>query len=393
MSRELNGLHEAPALAERIVALGRDLVGGDVVALTLRTASPGRVRVAAVAAEATQCRTGFPGLEFATSPELARTLERRSSIEVPAELRLERLDPVLAMAGASSALLVCVARPGEVLGSLSFLNLGAGQPFTAEQRQLAEGIAHQAAVALANVRLVEALRRADAIKTEFVATMSHELRTPLHVILGYTEMLEDTAGEDRDREVAVASIRRASRELLDLIEATLDLNRLESGRDEPEPAWVAVGELLAELEAEFAAVEHDRRVGLHFARLPEPLTLLTDRRKLRTILKNLIGNALKYTVAGEVSVDCRAVDGDVELSVSDTGVGISAADQERIFEMFRQVPATASASHGGVGLGLYIVRRLAEQIGARVSVWSEPGRGSRFAVELPREPRPAAGPA
>jgi signal transduction histidine kinase len=229
-------------------------------------------------------------------------------------------------------------------------------------------------------RLVDELDRANRTKLEFVSTMSHELRTPLNIIAGYGDMLRDDDFPDRAR--ALDGIRRANAELLELIEATLDLNRLESGRDQPRLAPVAVQELWDELSTELAAVPRADGVCVEW-RPAVGVVLLSDRRKLKMILKNLVGNALKFTPRGRVDVGCRLEAAHCVLSVSDTGIGIPAEHLTSVFEPFRQVVGSDRRHYGGVGLGLHIVRRLCSQLGADVTLASQPGRGSTFTIRLP----------
>ncbi|HWP66968.1 MAG TPA: HAMP domain-containing sensor histidine kinase [Candidatus Limnocylindria bacterium] len=254
---------------------------------------------------------------------------------------------------------------------------------TAVADTLATGLVHLGAEAARTALLAE-LERANQVKTEFVSTMSHELRTPLNVIMGYTEMLDDPACTDPA--FALSRIRQANTELLELIEATLDLNRLETGRDEPSYGDVTIAELWNELAAEFAPAA--QRAGLRLDWASEPhLALRTDRRKLKTIVKNLVGNAIKFTSRGGVHVAAAEGGGHCVITVQDSGVGIPAEALPHIFEMFRQVDSSDRRSYGGVGLGLHIVQRLCRQLGAEVSVTSRPGRGTTFTVRVPLAPR------
>lgn len=229
-------------------------------------------------------------------------------------------------------------------------------------------------------RLVDQLERANRTKLEFVSTMSHELRTPLHIIAGYTDMLRDDELADRAR--ALEGIRRANADLLELVEATLDLNRLESGRDLPQLAPVALREVWDELSTELAVVPRAAGVRLEW-RLAAAVVLLSDRRKLKIILKNLVGNALKFTPSGRVEIDGRVEAAECVLTVSDTGIGIAPEHLASVFEPFRQVDGSDRRHYGGVGLGLHIVRRLCAQLGGKVAVTSQPGRGSTFTIWLP----------
>ena len=229
-------------------------------------------------------------------------------------------------------------------------------------------------------RLVDELERANRTKLEFVSTMSHELRTPLNIIAGYSDMLED--GDIPDRARALAGIRRANAELLELIQATLDLNRLESGRDQPQLAPIALQELWDELATELGAFPRGSGVQVEW-RSAAAVVVWSDRRKLKIIVKNLVGNALKFTPRGRVEIDCRLEQAHCVVAVSDTGIGIAPEHLTSVFEPFLQVDGSDRRHFGGVGLGLHIVRRLCSQLGAHVSVASQPGRGSTFTIRLP----------
>src|SRR2546422_8645650 len=240
-------------------------------------------------------------------------------------------------------------------------------------------------------RLEEALRQskenaeaANRTKSEFLAAMSHELRSPLTVILGYTSLLlEQTFGSLREEQAdTLRRIDRNAQELFDLITTVLDLSRLEAGRLPLEVREVQVPELLEELKAETQGVRE--RTSLEFVwqvegELPP---LQTDPGKVKVVVKNLIGNAVKFTKAGSITVVAHNHDGGVEISVTDTGVGISQEALELIFEPFHQVDN--SGQLGGTGLGLHIVKRLLELLGGTVTVESEVGRGSTFRVWVPK---------
>jgi signal transduction histidine kinase len=281
-----------------------------------------------------------------------------------------------------------LAAGGQPTGLLVLL---APAPFGDDVRERAYAVADTLAGGLAYLRTEEAksallaeLERANQVKTEFVSTMSHELRTPLNVIMGYAEMLDDPAYSDPA--FALGRIRQANQELLELIEATLDLNRLETGRDEPTYGDVVLEDLWHELAAEFAPSA--QRAGLQLEWSGSGLTMLrTDRRKLKTIVKNLVGNALKFTSRGAVCVHAAPADGHCVVTVQDSGVGIPTEALPRIFDMFRQVDSSDRRSYGGVGLGLHIVQRLCHQLGAEITVTSQVGRGTLCTVRLPLAPR------
>ncbi len=276
-----------------------------------------------------------------------------------------------------------IRRGDELIGLHVAGHYASTDGFTAAQRRIMLGVAQLASMALTNAMLFEELERAGRLKSEFVSTMSHELRTPLNVILGYSDMLGDELTTGGQREL-LGRIRRSSLELLEMIEATLNVSRLAAGKDPPQIEPLTVATLWDDLRAEFDALPGSDAV-LHWEPVGS-LVLHTDRRKLKMIVKNLVGNARKFTPAGEITVGCTH-DGDAALiTVRDTGIGIPPEHLPHIFDMFRQVDSSDARSYDGAGLGLYIVRKLAEQLGGSVTVESEPGRGSTFRVRLPKHP-------
>jgi signal transduction histidine kinase len=227
--------------------------------------------------------------------------------------------------------------------------------------------------------------RANAVKSEFLATVSHELRTPLNIIVGYTDLLLEGAFPAPDDQAdALGRIHQQSRQLLDLIQSMLDLNRIEAGGITLVLEEFPIASALDTLRASLPATWCKPGVTLQWELRGGGTVMRSDRGKLELILRNLIHNALKYTEQGTVTVLARADTpaGRVDFAVVDTGQGIAAEDLAGIFDMFRQ-GSSGPPRGGGVGLGLYIVKQLTDALGGRIDVDSRPGAGARFTVSLP----------
>jgi signal transduction histidine kinase len=254
--------------------------------------------------------------------------------------------------------------------------------------RIAGGLSQLASLTWESARLIEEVARASRLKSEFMATMSHELRTPLNVILGYSGLLlEEVLGEmNPEQRDAVARLRSNALQLLDLVNATLDVTRLEAGRVHLDIQPVSVAEVVAQTVRETVEQLQPNGVDVWKAVPPTLPRVSTDPVKLKVIVKNLFANALKFTPSGWVLVDGALDNAQLIIRVADTGVGISADERERIFEPFRQIGQPVDQRFGGVGLGLYIVRRLVDAFGGEINVDSEPGRGTMFTVRLPLDP-------
>lgn len=290
--------------------------------------------------------------------------------------------------GFSAGLHCRLRRGADVIGSIVAVRRGAGASFTAEEARILVGLAQLASFALANAGLVEELEAANRVKSDFLATMSHELRTPLNIIIGYDDLLlegsfGELGGEQRD---ILARIGRSSRGLLQMIEATLTIDRLDRGRVTADLRPLAPADLVAELEAETEELRSKAGVSYRSEVRPDLPVLRSDAAKLKMILRNLIENAFKFTLAGTVRLEVAAEDGGVSFTVSDSGPGIEPGAVPVIFEPFRQALDQNEVRPGGVGLGLYIVRRLLELLGGTISVDSAVGRGSTFRIWLPADP-------
>ena len=224
---------------------------------------------------------------------------------------------------------------------------------------------------------------ANQAKSRYISTLSHELRTPLNSVIGYAQLLDDDPALPAHRRQAVAVIRRGGEHLLSLIEGTLDLARIEGGKVSLAIAAMPLRELLAELADMFAL--QARAKGLRFvAHLDDglPRAVRADERKLRQVLINVLGNAVKFTDRGEVRLRVRHEREIAQFDIEDTGPGIAAADLERVFEPFARGSAAQAGESAGTGLGLTIAKMLVELMGGEMTVRSTPGAGTAFRIRL-----------
>ncbi len=288
----------------------------------------------------------------------------------------------------TTTLWVPLWRGTEIIGMQSAGRRGSKR-FSRRYKRIARGISQIASLALGNARLFEELERANRLKEDFVSSMSHELRTPLNIIMGYTDLLhEESFGPlTAEQSHPLERIDKSARELLDLINATLDFSRLQSQRSPVSVREAGAAELLAELEVDAHQLNRKSSVRLEWQPTPALPSLYTDPLKLKMILKNLITNALKSTDDGVITVGAHPQGTGIEFCVSDTGIGIAPEALPIIFEPFRQVDSSLTRRHGSVGLGLYIVRQLLNLLGGTVAVESTLGKGSTFRVWVPLHAR------
>ncbi|MEX2173153.1 MAG: ATP-binding protein [Pirellulaceae bacterium] len=230
------------------------------------------------------------------------------------------------------------------------------------------------------------LRRLENLRRELVANVSHELKTPLAAIKAYAETLRLGAVNDPEHNLAfVHRIEEQADRLHQLILDILQIARLEQGQETFEIMAVPLTELIDECIHQFADAATAKQIVLQSDPPADGLAALVDEEGLRTILNNLVDNALKYTPpGGRVTIRCRADERTLTLEVQDTGIGIAAQDQARVFERFFRVDKARSRELGGTGLGLSIVKHLAQSFGGSASLDSQPGKGSTFRVQLPR---------
>ena len=388
LAGELSATLDRDRVLSRIPQMAAEAAGCDFALLGLWARDTGKVRVAGVHGfSPDEARELLETALDVTAVPMTEARLHDGLLEVPSPQALPDL-PAAFMArwGIGSVLSVSLGPVEERVGSLTIGHRKRSGPFSAAQRQLLEGIARQATVALENARLVEELRNANRLKSDFLSTVSHELRTPLNAIIGYTELLREGAlGPLRSEQLEAAEVvANNGEQLLELINATLDLTRLEAGQADVQPSTFSLSELLAEVHGELAA-RVPPAVRFTWVASPELPLLTTDRAKLKTIVKNLTHNALKFTASGCVEIRAQAAPAPdhVQIVVQDTGIGIAAEDVRAIFEMFRQLEPALTRHFRGVGLGLYIVRRLLQLVHGEIHIHSEPEQGSIFTVILP----------
>ena len=233
-------------------------------------------------------------------------------------------------------------------------------------------------------RAKDAAETANVAKSQFLGNMGHELRTPLNAILGYMELIRDNIyGEvpEKIRDV-LQRVEKNGRHLLNLINEVLDIARMETGRLTLSISDYSMGEVAQTLATSLEGAGLEKHLALKVTVAPDLPIGRGDQRRLAQVLRNLVGNAIKFTEGGEVHVDVQASDGSFLVSVADTGPGIAAADQQRIFEAFGQID-TAKTRKGGTGLGLSIAKRIIELHGGRIGVESSLGKGSIFWFTVP----------
>ena len=244
-----------------------------------------------------------------------------------------------------------------------------------EKEQLSETLAE------ANQKLKEL----DRMKSMFIASMSHELRTPLNSIIGFTGItLQEMSGPlNEEQKDNLSRVKRAANHLLALITDVIDISKIESGRIDSFPQIFSLNDLVREAVNTIQTQVEDKGMALEVT-MPAEVSMFTDRRRLLQCLINLLNNAMKYSESGKIAVDVRKADNEVEIVVSDTGIGIAAADLPKLFEPFERVKSHLQVKAGGTGLGLYLTKKLVmEVLKGEISVSSTPGEGSTFSIRIP----------
>jgi signal transduction histidine kinase len=283
------------------------------------------------------------------------------------------------------------SRSGDVLGGLFFGHSEAGV-FTEQAERMLAALAAQAAIAIDNARLFDALQKArdaaecaNRLKDEFLATVSHELRTPLNAVLGWTSLLRSTQMDDARRARALETIERNAKLQQKIVEDLLDVSRIIAGQlrldREPMPFRPVVESAIESVRPAAAA----KRIRMTVELDDDPAIIIGDQARLQQVVWNLLSNSIKFTPEdGGVRVTLTVMESRVELVVADTGAGIAPDFLPHVFERFRQGDARVTRVHGGLGLGLAIVRHLTEMHGGSVAAVSAgEGKGATFIVRIP----------
>ena len=322
-------------------------------------------------------RTGRPEIFYEVTEE-----------NIPALARDEEHASILRELGMKSSIAVPLIARGRTIGALTFSSTRPGRRYTDEDVAYAQEIASRAALAIENARLYARAQEVNRAKDEFLATLSHELRTPLTPILGWTHMIRSGRLGQNEAAQGVRVIEKNSQSLARLINDLLDMSSILSGKMRIERAPVELSSVLREA-AETVRPQADARsvrvevqtVGLQSA------VVNGDRTRLVQVFWNLLHNAVKFSrEGGRVRVRVGALDGTARVEVEDDGLGIAPEFIPHVFERFRQADMATTRAHGGLGLGLALVKSFVEAHGGGVSVESAgAGRGSRFTVSLPAE--------
>jgi PAS domain S-box-containing protein len=324
------------------------------------------------------------------APKVIRTGKTEMVPDVPDSLLVEASPDeeylrILRELGLRSYVVAPLGARGRVFGAITFVQAESGRRFDREDCLLVEDLAVRAAIAIDNARLVRELERAVQAKGDFMATMSHELRTPLNAIIGYTELLGDGIPVEIPQPARKHAHRigLAAQHLLQLIDEVLTFSRIQADRELLETEPLDVASLLSEIEAIIGPLAKEKGLVFRMKAVDVPEPILTDTRKVRQVLLNLVGNAVKFTEEGTVELSV-ARDGDaLLLQVTDSGPGIPASEHRRLFEPFWQGDQSRTRKLGGAGLGLAISDRLARLLGGEITVESAPDVGSTFTFRLP----------
>jgi len=311
---------------------------------------------------------------------------------LPPELRLRPPYSALKAIRTTSFIVIPMIARGQPVGVFTADNKRSREPILSDTVGLLQIFASDAAVAIENARLFREiedkgrqLEIASKHKSQFLANMSHELRTPLNAVLGYTDLILDNIFGEVPAQIrdTLERMRSNGLHLLGLINDVLDLSKIEAGQLTLSLGEYSMGEVVHAAISSLRSLAEEKHLALKALVAPDLPPGKGDERRIAQVLLNLVGNAIKFTEVGEVTVEATAAEGRFMVSVSDTGPGISRVDQQKIFEEFQQADSSSTRRKGGTGLGLSIAKRIIELHGGRIWVESSSGHGSTFRFMLP----------
>ena len=330
------------------------------------------------------------GLE---EPSIAAAIAQRGPMQI-ADLKDEAptaVNDIIVRSGYRALLLAPLLRGQDIVGFLVARRKAPGT-FPKSTADLLQTFADQSALAIQNARLFseieqkgKELAEASQHKSQFLANMSHELRTPLNAILGYTELIADGIyGQQSEKMLGVLKrLESNGKHLLGLINDVLDLSKIEAGQLVLELSDYSLEDIAQTVRSTLEPLAADKKLAFKVEVASKMPPGHGDGRRLAQVVINLVGNAIKFTDAGEVTITAGVIDGSFHLSVRDTGPGISAADQAKLFQEFQQADNAITRKKGGTGLGLAISKRIIEMHGGKIWIESQLGRGSTFVFTLP----------
>ena len=390
ISRELTSTVALEPLLHKIVEMAGQLTDSEVASILLLDARTGELRFRAATGDpAGQLRDVPVPVEGSVAGDVLTSGEPAIISDVHTDPRHYGQVGKVVGRETHSMLAVPLSIKDRCIGVLEAINKHGAGEFDHDDVETLAALSAQAAVAIENARLVGALQEAydrlgelDRLKSDFIAIASHELRTPLSLILLYAALLREQVGEAAEPQLDM--VLRASTRLKSTIETMLNLRYLETGEMELTPTRFDLRATVREACEDYEDIAGTGGLVLMTSLPADEVLIEADKEKVRVMLDNLISNAIKFTPAGgrvQVTLCCQA--DEVEVTVADSGIGIRPEDVEQVFDRFYQAEDHMTRQHGGMGLGLSIVKGLVELHSGRVRAESVPGRGSRFVLVLP----------
>jgi PAS domain S-box-containing protein len=359
---------------------------GSIVPVVAQHSDPALQPIAAELAEVSRPRPGSDHLVArAITSALPVFIPRASQEIIEATATSARHLELLRILRPAGAVAVPLIARGRTFAVLAVARGESGLAhFTDDDMEVVAELAQRAALAVDNAALYQQAQTANAVKAQFLATISHELRTPLNAIIGYTELLEvGIAGEmSEEQQGYLSRVKSSAAHQLRLVEDVLSFARLDAGKPQITIESLEVSQLFAEVQSIIAPAANRKGLTLAFS-CSAPITIESDRGKLRQVLLNIVSNAIKFSQAGEIRTTAALENGILVVEIADQGIGIPADKHDAIFQPFFQVDQSNTREAGGAGLGLSIARRFVGLLSGTIAVTSSPGAGATFTIRLP----------